>query len=76
MIGLVFSIYASCNLKPIKRLINIQMINVCSSYSSLMSLDLVDETRSGVNVKLEIWTDVLEFEGFWLSRSKTKDTKK
>lgn len=48
------------------------MINVCSSYYSLMSLDFVDETRSGVNVKLEIWTDVLEFEGFWLSRNKTK----
>ena len=48
------------------------MINVCSSYYSLMSLDFVDETRSGVNVKFEIWTDVLEFEVFWLGRNKTK----
>ena len=31
---------------------------------------LVEETRSGVNAKLEIWW--LEFEGFWLSGTKTE----
>ena len=33
---------------------------------------LVDETRSKVNVKLEIWWDILEFEGRWFNRTKTK----
>ena len=33
---------------------------------------LVDETRSKVNVKLEIWWDILEFEGCWFNRTKTK----
>ena len=30
----------------------------------------MEETRSGVNAKLEIW--LLEFEGFWLSGTKTE----
>jgi hypothetical protein len=33
---------------------------------------LVDETRHGVNVKLEIWRDALESKGFQLSRTKTE----
>lgn len=33
---------------------------------------LVDETRSKVNVKLEIWWDILEFEGRWFNRTNTK----
>jgi len=31
-----------------------------------------DESRSGVNAKLEIWQDALESKGFQLSRVKTK----
>ena len=34
---------------------------------------LVDETRSGVNAKLEIWQDTLESKGFQLSRTKTEN---
>lgn len=33
---------------------------------------LVDETRHGVSIKLEIWRDGLESTGFRLSRSKTE----
>ena len=33
---------------------------------------LVNETRHGVNAKLEIWRDALESKGFQLSRTKTK----
>nr|XP_009622333.1 uncharacterized protein LOC104113756 [Nicotiana tomentosiformis] len=33
---------------------------------------LIDETRDGVNVKLEVWRETLESKGFKLSRSKTK----
>jgi len=33
---------------------------------------LVDESREGVNTKLEYWRDTLQVEGFRLSRSKTK----
>ncbi|CAL5358782.1 unnamed protein product [Camellia sinensis] len=33
---------------------------------------LVDETREGVNTKLEIWRKVLESKGFWISRTKTE----
>ena len=33
---------------------------------------LVDETRSGVNVKIEIWGDALKSEIFLLSKSKTE----
>lgn len=33
---------------------------------------LVDETRSKVNVKLEIWWDILEFERRWFNRTNTK----
>ena len=33
---------------------------------------LVDETRHGVNVKLEIWWHALESKGFRLSRTKTE----
>jgi len=32
---------------------------------------LIDETRDGVNTKLERWRDTLEAKGFRLSRSKT-----
>ncbi|XP_047263759.1 uncharacterized protein LOC124896264 [Capsicum annuum] len=31
---------------------------------------LIDETRSGVNVKLEVWRQILKSKGFRLSRSK------
>ena len=31
---------------------------------------LVDETRCGVNVKLEFWRDALESKGFRQSRTK------
>ncbi|KAM3305906.1 hypothetical protein P3S67_012775 [Capsicum chacoense] len=33
---------------------------------------LIDETRAGVNEKLEVWRQTLESKGFRLSRSKTK----
>ena len=33
---------------------------------------LVDETRAGVNVKLELWRQTLESRGFRLSRAKIK----
>ena len=33
---------------------------------------LVDETRVGVNVKLELWRQTLESRGFRLSRAKTE----
>nr|XP_009599585.1 uncharacterized protein LOC104095213 [Nicotiana tomentosiformis] len=33
---------------------------------------LIDETRRGVNVKLEVWRQTLESKGFKLSRTKTK----
>ena len=33
-------------------------------------ITLVDETRSWVNVKLEIWQDTLEFKDFWFSKAK------
>ena len=33
---------------------------------------LVDETRAGVNAKLELWRQTLESRGFRLSRAKTK----
>ena len=33
---------------------------------------LVDETRAGVNAKLELWRQTLESRGFRLSRTKTK----
>jgi len=33
---------------------------------------LIDESREGVNTKLERWRDTLEAKGFRLSRSKTK----
>ena len=33
---------------------------------------LIDETRRGVNVKLEVWRQTLESKGFRLSRSKTR----
>ena len=34
--------------------------------------DIVDETRSGVNAKLETWRDALESKGFGLSRTNTE----
>jgi hypothetical protein len=33
---------------------------------------LVDETRSGVNGKLELWKEALESKGFRISRTKTE----
>ena len=33
---------------------------------------LVDEMRAGVNVKLELWRQILESRGFRLSRVKTE----
>ena len=33
---------------------------------------LVDESRTGVNQKLELWRETLESKGFRLSRTKTK----
>ena len=33
---------------------------------------LMDETRSGVSVKLEIWRDTQESKSFQLSRTKTE----
>ena len=33
---------------------------------------LIDETREGVNAKLELWRGVLESNGFRISRTKTK----
>jgi hypothetical protein len=33
---------------------------------------LVDETRAGVNGKLELWKDTLESKGFRISRTKTE----
>ena len=41
----------------------------------LLSADnivLVDETREGVNTKLEIWRKALESKGFRISRTKTE----
>jgi len=29
---------------------------------------LMDKTKHGVNAKLEIWQDILESKGFWLSK--------
>ncbi|XP_070013810.1 uncharacterized protein [Nicotiana sylvestris] len=33
---------------------------------------LIDETRSGVNARLEVWRQTLEFKGFKLSRTTTE----
>ena len=33
---------------------------------------LIDETKSGVNAKLEVWREALESEGFKISRTKTE----
>jgi len=33
---------------------------------------LIDETREGINTKLERWRDTLQAKGFRLSRSKTE----
>ncbi|XP_070054032.1 uncharacterized protein [Nicotiana tomentosiformis] len=33
---------------------------------------LIDETRGGVNARLEVWTQILESKGFKLSRTKTE----
>ncbi|MES8240490.1 reverse transcriptase domain-containing protein, partial [Cutibacterium acnes] len=33
---------------------------------------LIDETREGVNAKLELWRGVLELKGFRISRTKTE----
>jgi len=35
-------------------------------------ITLIDETRGGLNKKLERWRNSLEFRGFRLSRSKTE----
>ena len=39
---------------------------------SIDDIVLVNETRSGVNAKLETWRDALESKGFGLSRTKTE----
>ena len=36
---------------------------------------LVDESRTGVNQKLELWRETLESKGFRLSRTKTEYTR-
>ena len=33
---------------------------------------LIDETKSGVNAKLDVWRELLESKGFKISRTKTK----
>lgn len=33
---------------------------------------LIDDTREGVNAKLELWRNVLESNGFRISRTKTE----
>ena len=33
---------------------------------------LVDESRAGINMKLELWRQTLESKGFRLSRTKTE----
>lgn len=33
---------------------------------------LINETRDGVNVKLELWRDVIESNGFKISQTRTK----
>ena len=33
---------------------------------------LIDETKKGVNIELELWRQILEARGFRLSRSKTE----
>ena len=33
---------------------------------------LIDETKSGVNAKLDVWREVLESKGFKISRTKTE----
>ena len=33
---------------------------------------LIDETKSGVNAKLEVWREALESKGFQISRTKTE----
>ena len=34
----------------------------------LQMIWFVDKTKHGVNAKLEIWQDILESKGFWLSK--------
>ena len=36
---------------------------------------LVDESRTGVNQKLDLWQETLESKGFRLSRTKTENTR-
>ena len=52
----------------------IKLIQEEVSWRTLFADDIVllDETRSEVNVKLEIWRNALESKGFLLSRTKTK----
>ena len=35
----------------------------------------IDETKSGVNAKLDVWREVLESKGFRISRTKTEYVK-
>jgi hypothetical protein len=42
---------------------------VCSFADDVV---LVDESRAGVNMKLELWRHTLESRGFRLSRTKTE----
>ena len=55
----------SCNQK-----ISRQIIPLLARYHKLFVL--VDETRDGVNTKLELWSQILESRSFRLSRTKTK----
>ena len=52
----------------------IKLIQEEVSWCTLFADDIVllDETRSEVNVKLEIWPNALESKGFLFSRTKTK----
>ena len=52
-------------------LLKLFRMRYCGAYYLLMIL-LVDETRAGVNARLELWRQTLKSRDFRLSRSKTK----
>ena len=41
-------------------------------YSFCIDIILIYKTKCEVNIKLQIWKDDLETNGFWLSMTKTK----
>ncbi|XP_071725276.1 uncharacterized protein [Rutidosis leptorrhynchoides] len=47
------------------------LVNI-SAISKIYDVILIDESREGVNEKLELWRETLELKGFKLSRSKTE----